>query len=291
MKKIKVSINKRTKLLRHLEKFYDIEYHQKQSFLSKLISKNTPEIDLYFFNGIINKEVRYHLENSRIIICNSVGQKKYIKGKLKDIPDEKIKVVYPYPMVKYQYNPDIKKEFREKYRVDENNKLIFFTANDILKSGVKSFFKIVSSLENKNFEVMVESNPKQIEQLKILLNRQKTDYKIHYIENYPDKDILFLASDIYMAPTIQKPFLQNVLKAMHYRTAVFIPKTNFASEVLDPFAIMSSPDDPATAFKIDALLSNEEEIELVQEQNQTRSLDFDFDRRLNLVKSLIDKLD
>lgn len=291
MKSIKVAIKQKTKLLKKLEENFDITYHKKQSFLNKLISKGTPDIDLYFFNGTVNKEIEYLIKNSKFIICNSVGQKKYIKEKVKDIEDEKLKVIYPYPVVKYEYNPSVQSDFKKQYGIDPDNKIIFFTANDLLKSGVKSFFKIISSLEQKNFEVVVESNKKQIEQLKILLNRMKLECKVHYIEDYPDKDILFLVSDIYIASTIQKPFLNNILKAIHYKTAVFIPKTNFASEVLDPFAVMTKPDDPATVFKVDALLSNNEELELVKETNQKRSGDFNFERRYNLIKSLIDKLD
>ncbi len=291
MKSIKVAIKQKTKLLKKLEEQFDISYHKKQSFLNKLISKEAPGIDLYFFNGIVNKEVEYLVKNSKYIICNSIGQKKYIKEKIKDIDESRLKVVYPYPVVKYEYNTSIQDDFKKQYGIDPDSKIIFFTANDLLKSGVKSFFKIISSLEQRNFEVVVESGKKQIEQLKILLNRQKLDFKIHYIEDYPDKDILFLVSDIYISSTIQKPFLNNILKAIYYKTAVFIPKTNFASELLDPFAVMSKPDDPATPFKVDALLANERELETVKETNKERSRDFSFDRRYNLIKSLIEQLD
>ena len=122
-------------------------------------------------------------------------------------------MVYPYPVVKYEHNPSVQNDFKKQYGIDPDNKIIFFTANDLLKSGVKSFFKIISSLEQKNFEVVVESGKKQIEQLKILLNRQKLDFKIHYIEDYPDIDILFLVSDIYIASTIQKPFFEQYIKS------------------------------------------------------------------------------
>jgi hypothetical protein len=290
MKSIKVAIKQKTKLLKKLEEQFDITYHKKLSFLNKLVSKESPDIDLYFFNGTVNKEVEYLIKNSKYIICNSVGQKKYIKEKVKGIEDQRLKVIYPYPVVKYEYNNTVQEDFKKQYGIDPGNKIIFFTANDLLKSGVKSFFKTISSLEQKNFEVVVESNKKQIEQLKILLNRQKLDFKIHYIEDYPDKDILFLVSDIYIASTIQKPFLNNILKAIYYKTAVFIPKTNFASELLDPFAVMSKPDDPATAFKVDALLANEEELELVKQTNKERSKDFSFERRFNLVRSLAESL-
>lgn len=290
MKKISVAINKKTRLLQELEKDYKIDYFKRQSFLSKLFSKKDLNIDINFFSGILNKELEYELKNSQIIICNSVAQKYYIEEKISKGVENKIKVVYPYCAVKYKYNSRLKDQFKEKYGIAKDKKIIFFTANDILKSGIKYFLKILSNLENKNFEAVVESGYKQIEQLKILLNRQKVDYKIHFIQDYPDKDILFAACDIFLLPTIQKPFSQNILKAMHYNNAVFIPQTNHASEILDPFSLMSKQDDPSTSFKIDALLSNDEELKGVQNQNFIRSCDFSLEGRLNIVKNLIESL-
>lgn len=289
MKKIDIKIKKKTKLLNLLEQEYDIKYHQKKSFLKRMLDGSDSKIDINFFDNSFTKDSLNDLQNSKIIICNSAGQKENLLTKLKELSD-KIKIVYPYPIVKYSFNQDVKEDFKKQYSIDSNNKVIFFCANDIVKGGIKQFFSFIENLESKNFEILIESTTKQISQLKLLLKRKKYQFKIHFLESYPDKDILFLASDIFVSPTIQKPFSQNILRAMHYKTAVFIPQTNFASEVLDPFAVMNSQSDPSTTFKIDALLSNPNELELVQNQNSKSAQNYSLDSRLKVVKSYIDGL-
>lgn len=54
---------------------------------------------------------------------------------------------------------------------------------------------------------------------------------------------------------------------MFCKCVVFLSIKNDAKEVIDVFASMSSPTDVTIAFKIDAILLDEKELENIKEQN------------------------
>jgi hypothetical protein len=91
-----------------------------------------------------------------------------------------------------------------------------------------------------------------------------------------------------LLPTKQKLYNANILKAMYYKNIVFVPSSNYTSEIVDPFSIMNGVDDGSTSFKIDAVLSNHVELEQIQNINHESSLDFSFESRLNIIKSIIE---
>ena len=287
MKKINIAIKNKTKLTQKLEELYDINYYKKQTLLSKLTLRVKNYPDIYFHQGLITKEAMEMIENSKITLVNSNGLKELIFEKLPNLSKNKVHIIYPYVNYSIEYNEKIKEDFRKKYSITEDTRLILFTANDLNTSGIKTFLKIISNLEEKNFKVVIHSDTKQIEQLKLLVNRLKVNYQIIMLDNYENKDELFIVSDIFVLPTKQKTYAPNILKAMYYKNAVFLPQSNYASEIIDTFSIMNSVDDPTVPFKIDALLRSEKELIKIEEINQQMSKSFDFTSRLNIFKSII----
>jgi len=287
MKKINIAIKNKTKLTKELEKLYDVTYYKKQSLLSKLIFKSKTNPDIYFQQGSLNKNALEMIESSKLTLVNSNGIKELILDKIPSIDKNKIHILYPYINHTIEYDEQIKIEFRKEYSIPEDTRLILFTANDLNTSGIKIFLKIMSNIEEKNFKVIVQSDSKQIEQLKLLVNRLKVKYQVIMIDNSKSKDELFIISDIFVLPTKQKSYATNILKAMYYKNAVFLPQSNYASEIIDTFSIMNSADDPTIPFKIDALLSNIVELEQIAQINQEMSESFDFNSRLNIINSII----
>lgn len=287
MKRLNIAIKNKTKLIQELESIYDIEYFKKQTLFSKLTFQTQIFPDIYFHQGSLTKDALEMIEKSKTTIVNSSGLKDSILEKLQDIEQSKINVVYPYAIAQTSYDKEIKNNFKEKYFIDKKTKLILFTANELTIGGIHPFLTILSKLQEKNFKGVVVSDKKQIDSLKILINRLKIDFQIILLDDYKNKDELFIASDIFVLPTKQKLFAPNILKAMSYKNAVFAPSTNYASEIIDVFSIMQSLEDPSTPFRIDALLSNKKELKLIQKQNYEASQRFDFDSRLEIVKSII----
>ncbi len=287
MKKINIAIKNKTKLTQKLEEVFEVQYHKKQSLLSKLTFKTKTYPDIYFHQGSLDKTNLELIENTPIIIVNSGGQKEQLINKLPNIEQKKIQVLYPYLNKTLTYDENIKNSFRKKYNLDENTKLIFFTSKDLNSSGLRYFLKIISNLQEKNFKVVVQGDKKQIEQLKLQLNRLKVNFQVILLEDDTSIEELFISSDIFILPTKQKNYVSNILRAMYYKNAVFLPSSNFASEIIDTFSIMQSVEDPSTSFKIDALLSNTNELEQIQNINSNMSDSFSFESRFEIIKSII----
>lgn len=288
-KKLHIAIKNKTKLTKELESIHDITYFEKPNFLSKIGLKKKTFPDIYFHQGgIKSKETKDLINNSKLVIVNSNGMREMILENFPEIESKKIHILYPYIQKGIDYDTGIKEDFRKKYMVDENTRLIFLSAKDLNSAGIKTLFKIASNLEEKNFKLMVESDSKSIEQVKMQLNRLKVPFQVILLENHENKDELFIASDIFVFPTKQKLYSSNILKAMYYKNAVFAPSSNFTSEIIDAFSIMNGTDDGSTPFKIDALLSNPTELEQIQNLNHASSLNFDFDSRMNIIKSIIE---
>jgi hypothetical protein len=287
MNSIKIAIKNKTKITQRLEKLYDVTYFTKPSLLSKLTFKPIQYPDIYFHQGIINDEALNMIENSKKIIVNSNGVKLKIMDKLSALNKNKIDVVYPYVNNTLAYDKELKKEFKEKFDIDKKTKMIFFQGKDLALSGIKSLLEIFENMHKTNFVVMIESTSKEIQKLKLQVNRTKLPYKVIFFENYKDIDELFIVSDIFILPTQLKLFSQSVLKAMYYKNAVFLMSTNYAAELIDTFSLIQDEYDRSTPFKVDALLINNDELKKIQKENHQKALDYGFESRVDIVTTII----
>jgi len=290
MEKINIAIKNKTKLTSALEKEFDVVYETKPTLFQKIFSKKIFTPDIYIFQPPFTKDSLKSIQNSKKVIVNCNGMKNKIIEKYPEVDYKKIEVLYPYVTNKLEYDDDIKKRYREKYNLKDGEKVIFFTASDLHPNGLQNLLKIAGSLEEKNFKVLIESSKKQIDHTKLLLNRLKVKFQVILLEDHPNKDELFIFSDIFIVPTKKLSLNSNILKAMFFKNAVFIPQNNYTSEIIDPFSIMQGVDDPSISFKIDALLCNENELVQIQNINQEHSLNFDFKSRYSIMRSIISKL-
>ncbi|MDN5092166.1 glycosyltransferase, partial [Aliarcobacter butzleri] len=184
------------------------------------------------------------------------------------ISSEKIEVIYPSININIENEDKIKTDFYKKFNIDFDTKLIFFTAKNFKTSGIKEFLDICSNLNYSNFKILIAGDKRQIGSLQFSLPKyKKLEEKIILIDDYKNFDELFLVSDIFLLPTHNKSFATNILKAMFCKCVVFLSIKNDAKEVIDVFASMSSPTDATIAFKIDAILLDEKELENIKEQN------------------------
>ncbi|MCG3706278.1 glycosyltransferase [Aliarcobacter butzleri] len=253
-------------LIEKLKKQENIEVISNKGFLKKLFN-NKKYADVYFHSGSLDEKSIKNIKNSKITIVNSFSIKNKILEELK-ISSEKIEVIYPSININIENEDKIKIDFYKKFNIDFNTKLIFFTAKNFKTSGIKEFLDICSNLNYSNFKIIIAGDKRQIGSLQFSLPKyKKLEEKIILIDDYKNFDELFLVSDIFLLPTHNKSFATNILKAMFCKCVVFLSIKNDAKEVIDVFASMSSPTDATIAFKIDAILLDEKELENIKEQN------------------------
>jgi len=289
MNKISIFYKTKTNLINELEKDERIFTLKKQSFLKKLpfLKKDYPNI--YFHSGIIDNEAILNIKNSKKTIVSSKHLKADVLNKI-DILEENIEVIYPSINMIYKKTKEVKEKLCKEFDIDSTPKIILFTAKNLKSAGIKEFFDIIVSLNSMNKQIIISSDKKQISNLKFLISKYNFGDEVLLLEDYPNTNELFLAADIFILPTHNKSFATNILKAMYCKCAVLTTSTNYASELLDVFASIQDPSDGTTSYKIDALLSREEDLKFIQKQNRTIAKEYELSKNLIKLKSIINSI-
>ena len=223
-------------------------------------------------------------------ITNCFASMNEIIAKTK-ISHEKVKVIYPSVDIEFKKPKEVKAKLCEELNINIDTKLILFTAKNFKTSGIKEFLDICSSISYQNLKIIITGEQKQITALQFQLPKyQNLEDKIILLEDYKNIDDLFLASDIFLLPTYNKFFSTNVIKAMFCKCVVFLSIENDAKEIVDVFASMDSPTDPSTAFKIDAVLLDKNEMKKIKKQNRKLALEFDINSNLIKINNILENV-
>jgi len=200
--------------------------------------------------------------NSKITIVNSRILKDAICKTLQ-ISEDKIEVILPaYEPKKYK-KKEIQKAFKEKYMIDMEKKIIYFTAKDFERNGFKYFCTIINNLEMTNWKAVIStSDEKQMIYAKEFLTHHKLLNDVILIN-----EEIFDVADIFILPTIVENFSLSVLKAMAHKCVVFSTRNNNAIEIMDVFSIMNGQKDSNISYKIDMLLRVKDEIKKIKKEN------------------------
>jgi len=287
MNHLTIAIKNKTNLTLKLEKLYNVTYYKKQSLLSSLLLRDKQYPEIYFHKGYLSSEAVLLIENSKLVIVSSESMKREIVNKLSNIDISKLHVIYPYLMEKNEYDKGIKQEFKNKHGIDKDTKILFFRGNDLSKCGMNFLKDALSRMYEKNFILIIESNLKQVNMLKLQIERSNVNFQYLLLSDYEDISEVFISADIFILPTLQKYFAQDVLKAMHYKNAVFVTESNPSSELIDVFSLIQGEEDRSASFKIDSLLLNKSEMKKIQKDNYDISKKYSLDNSLQKVLKLI----
>lgn len=289
MTKTTISYKTSNILIRKLETQENIETLKKSNFLFSLFTKKK-YADIYFHTGNLDEESIDNIINSKFTVANCFSSMNQIIAKTK-ISHEKIKVIYPSIDIKNLDIKSLKTKFFEDNNINSLSKIIFFTAKNFKTSGIKEFLEICSSLSSQNYKILISGSKAQITNLKFSLPKyEKLEDKIILLEDYKNSDELFFIADIFLLPTYNKTFSTNILKAMFCECAVFLSLDNDAKEIVDVFSSMDSPNDPSTAFKIDAILLDDEELKKIKLQNKEIAIETTLEANLKKINSILENV-
>ncbi|NCB10528.1 MAG: glycosyltransferase family 1 protein [Erysipelotrichia bacterium] len=277
-------------LINNLKHRDDIKILKKPSFLTKLFSKKRYP-DIYFHSGELDENSIEFIKNSKFVVTNSFSNLNLILAKTK-ISHEKIKVIYPSVDIKYQKPKELKEKYKDRFSLTENTKIIFFTAKNFKTSGVKEFLQIVSNLSFIDFKVIIAGAKQQLAALEFTLPKySKLEPKIILLDESKEKlDELYLISDVFLLPSYNKNIASSVIKAMFCKCVVFSTMNNYAKEIIDVYATMENPNDPSTAFKIDAILFDENELKKIKKQNRNIALEMSLDKNIEKFNDILTKI-
>ena len=277
-------------LINNLKHRDDIKILKKPSFLTKLFSKKRYP-DIYFHSGELDENSIEFIKNSKFVVTNSFSNLNLILAKTK-ISHEKIKVIYPSVDIKYQKPKELKEKYKDRFSLTENTKIIFFTAKNFKTSGVKEFLQIVSNLSFIDFKVIIAGAKQQLAALEFTLPKySKLEPKIILLDESKEKlDELYLICDVFLLPSYNKNIASSVIKAMFCKCVVFSTMNNDAKEIIDVYATMENPNDPSTAFKIDAILFDENELKKIKKQNRNIALEMSLDKNIEKFNDILTKI-
>ncbi|MFY9107639.1 glycosyltransferase [Aliarcobacter cryaerophilus] len=277
-------------LINNLKHRKDIKILKKPSFITKLFSKKRYP-DIYFHSGELDENSIEFIKNSKFVVTNSFSNLNLILAKTK-ISHEKIKVIYPSVDIKYQKPKELKEKYKDRFSLTENTKIIFFTAKNFKTSGVKEFLQIVSNLSFIDFKVIIVGAKQQLAALEFTLPKySKLEPKIILLDESKEKlDELYLISDVFLLPSYNKNIASSVIKAMFCKCVVFSTMNNDAKEIIDVYATMENPNDPSTAFKIDAILFDENELKKIKKQNRNIALEMSLDKNIEKFNDILTKI-
>ena len=290
MKQTTIHYKTSNTLINRLKARDDIKILKKPSFLTKLFSKKRYP-DIYFHSGELDENSIEFIKNSKFVVTNSFSNLNLILAKTK-ISHEKIKVIYPSVDIKYQKPKELKEKYKDRFSLTENTKIIFFTAKNFKTSGVKEFLQIVSNLSFIDFKVIIAGTKQQLAALEFTLPKySKLESKIILLDESKESlDELYLISDVFLLPSYNKNIASSVIKAMFCKCVVFSTMNNDAKEILDVYATMENPNDPSTAFKIDAILFDENELKKIKKQNREIALEMSLDKNIDKFNDILTKI-
>lgn len=245
-----------------------IKAYEKVPKIKRFFVKKKMPADIVVFHSSMNKkEHAWLLQQAKLVIAPSNSSVYTIIQEFLVSP-ENIEVVYSTFTPQEIDIKAVKKTFKEQTNISKESKIILFTATDLKQAGSKAFIQMIQNLQSPDFKVIIASSKQQIHNLKFQIAKFNFDEQVLLYEDFENIDELFAASDIFVLPTLKQGFSSDVVKAMYYKCAVFVPSSNASSEIVDVFSCMNSFDDGTTAFKIDALLSRNSDLKVIQKQNR-----------------------
>lgn len=285
METIKISYNTKTKLVEEFEKKDYVQEVKKPNIFTKMGLGSKEYADIHFQTGILVSENMDKMKNAKKVIANTQTLKEQLVNA--NIDESKIEVIYPSVTMEYEKPSVVKKRVCEKLNIDENKKIVFFTAKNFINAGAKDFVELVAAMNYKQLHIIINGEKKQVDNLKFTIAKYDFEDRLTLLSDYENVDELFLAADVFILPTSSKAFATNVLKAMYARCVVFIPPNCLAKELVDVFGLMNSPTDKSIKFKIDALLGRDNDIEGIQKQNRKIAKMLTIEKNLEKLDNIV----
>ncbi len=284
-----IAYKNRTNLIASFEQQEEVEVLKPQSLLNKVAFRKKEYADIYFHSGVLDKEAEEAIENAKVVIVTS-------KSSCHEVLDntnqskKNIHVIYPPVSDTYLKPKESKKILAEALEFDEKKKILFFTAKNFKSNGAKEFCDLLQSINYKHIQVIIAGDKTQINNLRFQTSKYHFGDKVIMLEDYPEMDRLFSAADIFILPTRINGFASNILKAMFFKTAVFVTDNSTSSEVVDVFATMNSPTDRSLPFKVDALLGRKADLDEIKKTNRKVAKQYTLEKQMEKLQLIVENL-
>jgi glycosyltransferase involved in cell wall biosynthesis len=273
-------------LVEYFVENFEHKLYEDPGFFQKMGFGSNDNPDIFFHSGTVRNADLKLMEKSKIIIVNSNSIREEILNRSKgSIKQDQVLVIFPGHDIEKFKKKVYKQAFWDRYKLDEGTSVIYYTGKNLEKTGFIQFLEFVGNLYAENFITAITASPDQVETIKELLQELNMQDKVIVAQ-----EDLFRVADVFILPTTNKTFSNNVLKAMACKNVVFLPKLNHAFELLDNFSIMATPDEAATVHKVNMLIQNKEEMKKIQKQNYKLAKQYTIEQQCEKLKLALDMI-
>lgn len=198
-------------------------------FLKNLMIRINPlHICIIFLEKKIFKKGNYSF-----IIANSKMVKENIL-KHYSVPEESIRIIYnsvDKEKFNYPHKEQLRKETRDKYGIGYQDVLISFIGSGFERKGLKYAIRAIAELKNKKFKLIVVGKGDSKKYTR-MADRLFVKDQIIFTGPLVDTCPIYIASDIFLLPSIYDPLSNACLEAIAAGIPIITTKTNGASEAI-----------------------------------------------------------
>jgi UDP-glucose:(heptosyl)LPS alpha-1,3-glucosyltransferase len=159
---------------------------------------------------------RHVIANSRMVQKEIVSEFAY--------PEEKITVIYNgLPDTHFKEEPRNRTETRREWGLEENDVALLFAGSGWDRKGLKYAIQAVGRISNRNVRLLVAGTGKK---------QACSSDEIRFLGPVTDMQSLYLATDIFVLPTVYDPFSNACLEALANGLPVITTATNGFAEII-----------------------------------------------------------
>ncbi|MDD2777322.1 MAG: glycosyltransferase family 4 protein [Methanocellales archaeon] len=198
------------------------------------------------------------VKNTKKIITISNNEKKRLL-KFYDIPEEKIAVVpNGVNTEEFEINTDNRIKIRNEYKIEDNEVVLMFCGHEFRKKGLEFIIRSLP-MTKENVKLFVIGNNKPSYYKKLAAEMGVLN-KIIFLQFVPDIKDYYVASDIFVFPSLHEGFGLVITEAMSSGLPVITTKLTGASEIMtDEYdgLLLNEVNPKEIAEKINLLISDE----------------------------------
>jgi UDP-glucose:(heptosyl)LPS alpha-1,3-glucosyltransferase len=173
---------------------------------------------------------RHVIANSRLVKREIIGEYAY--------PEQKITVIHNgLPDVHFKKKPGTRLDMRRDWGLRESDIVLLFAGSGWERKGLKYAIQAVAHIANRNVHLLVAGVGKRP------AHRSKN---VRFLGPVTDMSSLFIATDLFVLPTVYDPFSNACLEALSYGIPVITTVTNGFAEIIESGVhgqVINRPDD------------------------------------------------
>jgi UDP-glucose:(heptosyl)LPS alpha-1,3-glucosyltransferase len=173
---------------------------------------------------------RHVITNSRLVKSEIISEYAY--------PEDKITVIYNgLPDVHFKKKPGTRLDMRHDWGLRENDIALLFAGSGWERKGLKYAIQAAALISNPNVHLLIAGVGKR---------PAYHSKNVRFLGPVTNMSSLFVATDLFVLPTVYDPFSNACLEALSYGIPVITTKTNGFAEIIESGVhgqIINRPDD------------------------------------------------